>query len=100
MSGTSHSEVSVTDVDESELHRLLWDEQRRTVIDVLSEAERAVELAALARAVADRDGVPQENARVQLHHVHLPMLADVGVVDYDRDASVVVPHPPLYGLAT
>lgn len=35
-------------------------------------------------AGADADGPTRENVRIGLHHVHLPHLANAGVIDYDR----------------
>lgn len=94
---TPSTPVRLTDVDESELHRLLWDDQRRTVIDVLTDGDGPCDVSAVAAAVARReDETTVADVTVQLHHVHLPMLAEMGVVDYDPAASRVTPHPPLY----
>ena len=75
---------------ENEYHRLLWAERRRLTIDVLEGVTDSVELNELAAMVAKReDGIDtaDENAidhvAIDLHHTHLPLLADLGVLDYD-----------------
>ena len=77
------------ELSEEERYRLLADEQRRTVLDCLGDGP-AIELERLARDVTARElgtDTPNESAvartRVQLHHVHLPLLADLDVVEYD-----------------
>jgi DNA-binding transcriptional ArsR family regulator len=74
----------------------LADEQRRTVLAVLGR-EGAASRRTLARAVSEReaDGEPSpdavEDALVTLHHVHLPKLADAGLVEYDAETGTVAP---------
>jgi len=73
---------------------LLADERRRAVLDSL-DGQSTVELEPLARSVAaSGDGVVTDDAverlKRMLHHVHLPKMDDVGVVDYDPDESLVV----------
>lgn len=88
---------AVAELDESTQYRLLADEQRRFVIESLRTARRGVdttldELAAhLERAQQRTDGTDAEcrNLRCRLHHVHLPMLADVGLLDYDAETKRV-----------
>lgn len=78
----------------SERHRLLADDQRRTVLAVLSERADAIAVDELASAVARRSDDPATARTVaaRLHHVHLPVLDEAGVVDYDRAAARVEPH--------
>lgn len=83
--------------NESTRHRVLADERRRTACDVLAEREHEVELSDLADAVAGReasDSAPASPERVgaTLHHVHLPLLDDVGAVDYEPSTNRVTPN--------
>lgn len=75
-------------------HRLLADELRRFVIEIFGESGGPFE-ASLGELASDIDRThPDIGARlgrddllVRLHHVHLPMLADVGLIEYDRDSK-------------
>ena len=80
----------------SDRHRLLASERRRLALAVLAERTPPVELDDLAVAVARLESdvdEPSEGtvARVSitLHHCHLPMLADRGVIDYDPASNRV-----------
>jgi len=97
MSQTSYDIASAktvsTDLTESERHRLLGDERRRIVLDVLRTRSTPVSLSALAMDVARREsdaGAPDESSltrvEISLHHCHLPLMDDLGVLAYDRDA--------------
>ncbi|NGM70872.1 hypothetical protein G6M89_18010 [Natronolimnobius sp. AArcel1] len=75
----------------------LADERRRTMLAVLVDQIDTVSVDALARAVAQletsTDDVTAEtvdNVRVSLVHVHLPMLADAGLVEYDTETGRVI----------
>lgn len=81
---------NATDIDESTRYRLLADAQRRFVIESLETGTTRVqtsldELATHLERAAERsdvvDGWP--TLRCRLHHVHLPMLAEAGLLDYD-----------------
>lgn len=88
------------DVDEDERHCLLSDEERRTVVDVLGERPGAVPMSELAADVAresDRDR-DERNVEVQLHHTHLPMFEEAGLLSYDPDAGLVDAHRALSAL--
>lgn len=83
------------ELDETTRHRLLSDPQRRFVIESLDTAGRTdTTLGALAsdldRAAQRDDSVAADvrrNLRCRLHHVHLPMLSDAGLVDYDASTK-------------
>lgn len=73
--------------------RLLASADRRTVLrTVAGRPETDFSLDALAdrvtreRASAEAD---HEAVRVSLHHRHLPMLAEAGLLEYDHRANVV-----------
>jgi len=93
--------AEATDLDDSDVHRLLADRQRRTVVTVLRDST-AVTRSELATAVADRergDGdATTERVETRLHHVHLPVLDEAGVVNYDPEAELVEPLPSLQTL--
>lgn len=87
------STVSIT---ESERHDLLAKERRRVAVDVLTEAG-SMTLEELASEVVDRrhdstDEDAIERARTSLHHVHLPKMVDIGVIDYDPETKRVQAH--------
>jgi hypothetical protein len=78
----------------SDRHRVLAARHRRRVLDALAERTTPVDLETLAAAVAAREegGADEETVAqvsISLHHTHLPLMADVGVVDYDPDATLV-----------
>lgn len=74
---------------------------RRAVCYLLSERDRwsltdlAARVAALEEDVAPSavDGTARDRASAALHHVHLPWLADLGVVAFDADAGTVSAGP-------
>lgn len=67
---------------------LLADGQRRRVLAYLSEMQgETADVGDLAEHVADE--VDRRRALTALYHVHLPKLADAGVVEYDRRSETV-----------
>ena len=102
MSQTSTDATATTtktaDLPESERFRVLADEQRRLVLDVLDERSGRVELDALAAEVTTRSREPDDvideedvhRTATALHHVHLPLLADLNVLDYDTESRLLV----------
>jgi|AntRauMinimDraft_4_1070384.scaffolds.fasta_scaffold00185_4 hypothetical protein len=87
---------SVT-LSDQERYRLLSDERRRHAADVLADRSSAMSLRELATAISARErghgGESEHTLEVRLHHVHLPMMADAGVLTYDVDANRVEPRP-------
>lgn len=89
---------------------LLRNERRRATarrVAALAPGER-LDLPDLARAVASEESgvapeaVPTDHrrtVRIALYQVHLPKLADAGVVDYDERAGTVGRGPACEGLA-
>jgi len=83
-------------LDETTRHRLLADEQRRFVIELLGTAkghagvthdEFASDIDRVAGGTGEPGGEQRRNVRCRLHHVHLPMLDDAGVVAYDPETK-------------
>ena len=73
-------------------------ERRRLTVDVLAEQTTAVELGELAAVIETLeegdDPDPEEaltEVKIGLHHVHLPKLDEVGVLDYDSKSRVIKP---------
>lgn len=101
------------DLTEADRCRLLSSARRRTALDVLVGRTAPVDLDDLAREIATRerdgdvtsgkgdvgergngvDARTVERVAVSLHHVHLPKMADLGVVDYDSAANRVESCP-------
>jgi hypothetical protein len=80
----------------TERHRLLAAERRRVALRVLDEHSLPTGLDELADAVRDRETgtdsprpATAESVRITLHHKHLPLMADLGLVDYDPDTHCV-----------
>jgi hypothetical protein len=97
--GSQHSMMrypAVTD-DLDTVFELLSDAHRRYLFYHLFEMNGGVaEFEAVANAVyryetAGEDGsdTTRKAVRIGLHHVHLPRLADAGVIDYDRRQGTI-----------
>ncbi|MFU8868346.1 ArsR family transcriptional regulator [Natronococcus sp.] len=71
--------------------RALASTRRREIVSVLEAFdENWITVDELARAVsAAGDETGDDEWIGELHHVHLPMLRDVGLVDYDRHGETV-----------
>lgn len=79
---------------------VLTDRRRRRVLACLRERDAPMALADLARDVAARasNASPADvsvdrarRVRIDLYHVHLPKLADAGLVAFDADERTVRP---------
>lgn len=78
--------------------RLLADRTRRILFLLLGGNDEQMHLDDLAERVAAWKGDKpvtevtadeRETAKIELHHKHLPMLADAGVLDYDRETKTL-----------
>lgn len=81
-----------------EEHMILASERRYLLIDIMRTASGPFDLEELANALASReDGVDPNDRRTleiicaDLHHVHLPKMDDVGVIEYDIASHQVYP---------
>lgn len=74
---------------------LLADRRRRRVLDYLRDhGAGSASLEELVSHLAGDDGSPaRERLGLSLRHVHLPKLAEAGVLDYDREAGRVRYRP-------
>ncbi|WP_123537505.1 DUF7344 domain-containing protein [Halosimplex salinum] len=95
-SEVDRDDAQATELTTDERHRILASERRRAVLDALATGSGSTTLSALAAAVdaAENDldraaATARDEIRVDLHHVHLPMLADAGLVDYDVETKRV-----------
>jgi len=78
--------------------RAVADARRRTIVSILAAAGRPLELEPLARRVAAREAETTgrqvardrvDDVRTALVHVHVPMLADATIVEYDAETGRV-----------
>jgi len=68
-----------------ELFAVLSNANRRFVLSHLVQRETPPALDPLAGALAEwSDDLSLEDARIALHHVHLPKLQEAGLVEYDE----------------
>lgn len=79
---------------------VLANDHRRTIVEIVAEEDRSLPRRLLAGwTVAEAEGVPLDalpersidRAEVKLHHVHLPKLDEIGVVDYDVEENRIEP---------
>jgi len=99
---TTETDVATTGLSEGQRARMLAAERRRTALAVLAGRTGPVDLEDLAAEIAARerertgsDGDSPGRVATTLHHVHLPQIADLGIIDYDPDANRVESCPPL-----
>ena len=85
---------------ECQIHGLLANERRRAVIERVDASPGTVTVRDLSTAIAEAEtGQSPPPARVResvytsLHQTHLPKLDAVGVVEYDRERSLVHVRP-------
>jgi len=66
------------------LFSVLADANRRFVLSHLAQREASPALDHLTGALAEwNDDLDREDARIALHHVHLPKLEEAGLLTYD-----------------
>jgi len=94
---TSTAEQEATaHLPETERHRLLANDRRRHLLDILEGVDATVRVRRLAERIGEREAAVDERVDVEsvlltLHHVHLPKLADADVVAYDPEDRTVTP---------
>lgn len=84
----SGAENGFASVDTDDRYRVLASEERRIVLDTL-EGEASTNLDELvAEVAASKSGTSTETqVRISLVHQHLPLLANAGVVTFDRETE-------------
>ncbi|MDG5821520.1 hypothetical protein [Natronococcus sp. A-GB7] len=74
---------------------LLANADRQHIVEELLENGGRSNVGVLSQQLAARrrnnaDELQQEQARLELHHNHLPRLADHGVIEYDQRTGAIV----------
>lgn len=72
-------------IDTDAALELIARSQRRRLLAHLDDVAGPVDLDDLAVELGGQHDGSLERTRVSLHHVHLPKLADAGVVEYSRE---------------
>lgn len=67
--------------------------QRRYALAALLSGDDQMEPSTLLADVQARSTVDEESLAVRLHHVHLPNLADAGLIDRSGDTVSLTDHP-------
>lgn len=95
-SDVGREEMGTPNLSKSDRHKLLAAKHRRVALDILNERSSPVDLqelaAAIARHEANGDAVDEqtiERVAIALHHKHLPLMGEFGVIDYDVATTVV-----------
>lgn len=84
----------------SELFEILSHTRRRRILVAVAQQNPQDEDDITSVSVADEheeDDDVLEQLKLQLHHNHLPKLADAGFVDWDRDSGTITRGPRLRG---
>lgn len=96
----SETYAGTESLTDGEYHRLMAVRRRRTTLAVLAELSVPVDLDDLAAAVGKRemdmaelDETLIDQIATELHHIHLPKMDSLGVIDYDHDTNRVVSGP-------
>lgn len=92
-----HSTTRTLQTDE--IFGLLAASERRRVLQYLTDTDSLATIGELAAAI-DRDGATttdtgseDDRTRIELYHVHLPKLADAGLLDLDERHGSVRYYP-------
>lgn len=84
-------------IDRDQIHTLLADEALRGVLEYLGSNGGSVQISELAAYLVEDDTrtspANEREARITLHHAHLPRLSDSDAVEYDRDGGRVTLTP-------
>ncbi|SDQ26175.1 DUF7344 domain-containing protein [Natronobacterium texcoconense] len=75
--------------DEQEVLERVVDPLRLRLVDELADSNQPLSLEQLASTLAASDDAPgPDRTKVGLHHSHLPVLEETGVVEYDREGGL------------
>lgn len=92
--GGSSRGMSELDSSVDDVLRALADRRRRQVMDALGESTGEVPVDELASRLASDTDMALSNVEGGLHHCHLPILSEAGLVDYDPDSGAVSAETP------
>lgn len=82
--------VEEQSVSRDVFYRALADERRRQILSILVEKTLPMDAQTLAKTLADRAGTDDtDRILIMCYHVHLPLLADAGLIEYSRDERSV-----------
>lgn len=92
--GSRPMNSTVRPATSGELLGLLADDRRRRLLRHLADGSGTMSIDDLVTALAeeereDEEEVDPDSLRLRLYHVHLPRLADLGVMKFDRGTGVV-----------
>jgi hypothetical protein len=90
-------QMAAQELTESNRHQLLSIDRRRVLLEVLGERSKPVGIDELAEAIANREsdtGTASDkeiqNVHLSLYHKHLPKMAEMDLINYDRSTDQVV----------
>lgn len=75
--------------------RVLKNRQRRAICRVLSSDVAVTTLDELVDALSKRESeatnteLDRESIVLQLHHIHLPLLQDIGLIEYEHRSEII-----------
>lgn len=100
VNGTARQIMNTVDIAESERHRILSSRRRRLVLDALVDRSPPIDLGDLAADIAAREAdqgldSTEQEVSISLYHKHVPLLSEVGVVDFDTESNCIVSHTGL-----
>lgn len=81
-------------------HRLLAAPRRQLALEIVA-GTTSISLEELAAEIDAREAGHSDDAErtaVSLHHIHLPMLDEKGVLDYDVETHLIEPSDSIEGL--
>jgi len=92
----TETQPGATELTESDRFRLLAAERRRDVLAVVTDRHAPFDLTDLATAVAKREHDEErpaeetiEEVAISLHHAHLPLMDELGIIDYVPETNRV-----------
>lgn len=85
-----------THLPEDDRFRLLSHPRRRLMLDVLNRHETPLPLRELARGIASKEGGSRtdgegrvDEVAITLHHIHLPKMSRLGVLEYNPETRLI-----------
>ena len=83
-----HTKISL-----GSLFKVLADPHRRyTMYHLATMDGETVDLSNLVAALSDRFTTPPERLEIDLRHIHVPMLADYNLIEYDERSETIRYH--------